>query len=131
MQESIFTKIIKGEIPCHKIYEDAKTIAFMDIAPVQPGHVLVIPKAQVEDFYNLSDEDYEALFSTVKKVAIKLKSVFPAKKRIAIQAEGLDVPHSHIYLFPIDTHQEFIAHNSSEEPDHKALAEMAAKLKIS
>lgn len=131
MEDSIFTKIIKGEIPAHKIYEDDKTIVIMDIFPVQPGHVLVIPKTQVEDFYNLSDEDYTALFKTVKKVAAKLKQVFPGKKKIALQIEGLDIPHVHVKLFPIDNADQFRAPNSVSEPDHQALSEMAAKLKIS
>lgn len=131
MEDSVFTKIIKGEIPAHRVYEDEKTIAIMDISPIQPGHVLVIPKTQVEDFYNLSDEDYTALFKTVKKVATKLKQFFPAKKKIAMQIEGLDVPHVHVTLFPIDNADQFRAPNSASEPDHRALGEMAAKLKIS
>lgn len=131
MEDSVFTKIIKGEIPAHRVYEDEKTIAIMDISPIQPGHVLVIPKTQVEDFYNLSDEDYTALFKTVKKVASKLKQVFPGKKKIALQIEGLDVPHVHVTLFPIDNADQFRAPNSTSEPDHQALGEMAAKLKVS
>lgn len=103
----------------------------MDIFPVQPGHVLVIPKTQVEDFYNLSDEDYTALFKTVKKVAAKLKAVFPGKKKIALQIEGLDIPHVHVKLFPIDDAAQFRAPNSVSEPDYQALSEMAAKLKMS
>ena len=131
MEDSVFTKIIKGEMPAHRVYEDEKTIAIMDISPIQPGHVLVIPKTQVEDFYNLSDEDYTALFKTVKKVATKLKQVFPGKKKIALQIEGLDVPHVHVTLFPIDDAYQFRAPNSASEPDHQALSEMATKLKIS
>jgi histidine triad (HIT) family protein len=131
MEDSVFTKIIKGEIPAHRVYEDEKTIAIMDISPIQPGHVLVIPKTQVEDFYNLSNEDYTALFKTVKKVATKLKQVFPSKKKIALQIEGLDVPHAHVKLFPIDNAEQFRALNSASEPDHQALSEMATKLKIS
>ena len=131
MEDSVFTKIIKGEIPAYKVYEDQKTIVIMDIFPVQPGHVLVIPKTQVEDFYNLSDEDYTALFKTVKKVASKLKAVFPGKKKIALQIEGLDVSHAHVKLFPIDDADQFRAPNSVSEPDYQSLSEMAAKLKIS
>lgn len=131
MQKSIFTKIIKGEIPAHKIYEDDYTIVIMDIYPIQPGHVLVISKKQVEDFYNLETGDYQALMATVKKVATKLKQVFPAAKKIAVQIEGLDVPHTHVKLFPISSSEQFRAPNSSEEPDHQALAEMADKLKLS
>ena len=72
MQDSIFTKIIKGEIPCHKIYEDDKTFAFLDIHPIQPGQILVVPKKQIADFYDLDNEDYVAFFGTVKKIAKKL-----------------------------------------------------------
>ena len=67
MEDSVFTKIIKGEIPCDKIYEDEKTIAFLTIEPYVEGHTLVVPKVQVDKFYDLAAEDYEALFTTVKK----------------------------------------------------------------
>lgn len=131
MEDSIFTKIIKGEISCHKIYEDHYTIVIMDIFPIQPGHVLVISKKQVEDFYNLEPEYYQALMATVKKVAIKLKQVFPTAKRIAVQIEGLDIPHAHVKLFPINSGEQFRAPNSTAEPDHQALAKMADKLRLS
>lgn len=131
MEESIFTKIINGEIPCHKVFEDKKTIAFMDIHPVQPGMVLVVSKLQVEDFMNLPPEDYQALWQTVQKVAQKLKTVFPDKKRIAVQVEGLDVPHVHVKVLPIDSGSEFRAKpDFDNEPNHPALAEMAEKLRF-
>jgi len=131
MSDSIFTKIIKGEIPCHKIYEDDKTVAFLDIHPIQPGMVLVVSKTQVGNFYELDQQDYAALFATVKKVAQKLKQVFPDKRRIGTMIEGLDVDHVHVKLFPLDTGDEFrAAQDVSGEPDHSALAEMAKKLQI-
>lgn len=131
MEESIFTKIIKGEIPCHKVYEDEKTFAFMDIHPIQPGHVLVVSKKPYESILEMDDEDYAALFRSVKKVAKKLKQIFPNKKRIGVMVEGLDVDHVHVKVFPINTGDEF--RNSPEmdtEPDHEALAELAKKLAI-
>ena len=130
MNDSIFTKIIKGEVPCHKVYEDDRTIAFMDISPVQPGMVVVVTKTQVEDFFNLDDDDYLALMKTAKLVALKLHEVFPDKKRIAMQIEGLDVPHAHIKLFPVDNGSDISAQPPAGEPDHAALAEMARKLSI-
>ncbi len=130
-QDSIFTKIIKGEIPCHKIYEDDKTFAFMDIHPIQPGHVLVVSKLQVETAWDLPDEDYQALMKTARKVAQKLREQFPDKQRIAIMIEGLDVPHPHVKIFPINTGSEFRAEpDMSAEPDHAALAQLAQKLAI-
>ena len=131
MEESIFTKIIKGKIPAHKIYEDDKTLAFLDIHPVQPGMSLVVTKRQVEDFTQLTDEEFASLMTTVKKVALRLKQAFPDKKRVGIQIEGLDVPHVHVKLLPINTGEEFRTKpDMNAEPDHKTLAEMAEKLKF-
>lgn len=129
MQDSIFTKIVKGEIPSHKIYEDDKTFAFLDIYPVQPGMVLVVSKAQVAEFMDLDEEDYIALWRTVKKVAKRLHEAFPSKLRIGVQVEGLDVPHVHVKLFPINTGSEFRAvPNMEAEPDHAELARLAKEL---
>lgn len=72
---TIFTKIIKGEVPCYKIYEDDKTFAFLDIAPEAEGHTLVIPRVEVDKIYDLSDEDYQAVMATVKKLAKHMEAV--------------------------------------------------------
>lgn len=129
MEDSIFTKIIKGEIPCHKVYEDDRTFAFLDIHPIQPGHVLVVPKRQVEFVWDLEDEDYTALMAAAKRVARRLREVFPDKSRVAMHIEGLDVAHAHLKIFPFDTDAEFHNHpDQSAEPDHQALAAMAQKL---
>ena len=101
MEESVFTKIVKGEIPCYKIYEDEKTLAFLDIHPESLGHTLVIPKTQVDKIYELSDEDYEALFATVKKVAKRMEEVLGT--RTLMKVVGTDVPHAHVHLMPLDT----------------------------
>jgi histidine triad (HIT) family protein len=128
MQDSIFTKIIKGEIPSHKIYEDDKTFAFLDIHPVQPGHTLVIPKKQIEFVWDLDQEDYAAVMETTKKVAQRLRAVLD-KPYIGEQVVGVDVPHAHVHLIPFSTGSEFRnLPDMSAEPDHAALAEMAKKL---
>lgn len=130
MHDSVFTKIIKGEIPAHKVYEDDKTLAFMDINPVQPGMVLVVPKVQIDHFMDLEDADYQALMAAVKKVSKKMRQVFP-DKRVAVMIEGLDVPHAHVKLFPFASAGEFRAlPNTNTEPNHPALAQMAEKLKV-
>lgn len=128
MEDSIFTKIINGEIPCHKIYEDELTLAFLDIHPVQPGHTLVIPKKQVEFVWDLPAEDYQALMATVQKVAQHLREVM-SKPYVGEQIVGTDVPHAHVHLIPFATTKEY--HNMPDknaEPDHSDLAEMAKKL---
>jgi len=131
MQDSIFTQIIKGEIPCHKIYEDDQTFAFLDIHPIQLGMVLVVTKRPAKDFTELSHDELCALMDTVQKIAKRLKEVFPHKKRIGVMLEGLDVDHTHVKVFPIDTGDEF-RHDPdmNQEPDHAALAAMAKKIAI-
>lgn len=128
MQDSIFTKIIKGEIPCHRVYEDAKVIAFLDIHPQMPGHTLVVPKKQVDHVYDLDDETYGYLWNIVKKIAPKLKKV-TASQRVGIAVEGFGVPHVHVHLIPLHEVNDFKKpQDLSAEPDHAALAEMARKL---
>lgn len=99
MEESVFTKIIRGEIPSYKVYEDDKTYAFLDINPLSDGHVLVAPKEQVDKFYDLDDETYTALFATVKKVAKRIEDVLGVRAGIVV--EGLEVPHAHVHVVPM------------------------------
>lgn len=131
MQDSIFTKIIKGEIPSYKIYEDSHTFAFLDIHPIQPGHVLVVPKKQVGFIWDMESDDYLALMSTVQKVGQRLREVID-KQRVGVMVEGLDVAdHAHVKVFSFDTEKEFrTVPDSAAEPDHPALAEMAARLRM-
>lgn len=97
---SIFTKIVQGEIPCYKIYEDDKTLAFLDIHPESKGHTLVIPKKEVDKIYDLEDEDYEALMSTVKKLSKHMEQKLGT--RTLWKVIGTDVPHAHVHLLPYD-----------------------------
>lgn len=125
MADSIFTKIIKGEIPAKKIYEDSDTIAFLTIQPIQPGHTLVVPKKQIDHLWDLSDEDYQTLMSTVKKVARRIREVLETS-RIGVKVEGLEVPHAHVHLIPFNTLAEF---NHPPSPvSNGELTEMAKRL---
>jgi histidine triad (HIT) family protein len=128
MGDSIFAKIIKGEIPCHKIFEDEFSFAFLDIHPKTPGHTLVIPKKQVDEFQDLPDEDYLAVMKTVKKVAMRQKNILGAK-RVGLEVIGVDVPHAHVHVFPFSNISEYRRIvDMAAEPNHKELAEMAKKL---
>lgn len=132
MEPSIFTKIIAGEIPSHKVYEDDRVFALMDIHPIQPGQVLVVPKKQVEFVWDLNDEDYQAVMATAKEVARHMRGVFPDKSYVAMHVEGLDIAHAHLKIFPFNTDAEFHAKpDMNAEPDHKALAAMAERLRLS
>lgn len=97
---SIFMKIINGEIPCYKIYEDDKTMAFLDINPESKGHTLVVPKTEVDKIYDLPDEDYEALMKTVKKLSKNMEEKLG--QRTLWKVIGTDVPHAHVHLLPYD-----------------------------
>ena len=130
MQDSIFTKIVKGEIPSHKVYEDDKVLAFLDIHPIQPGHTLVIPKQQVEFLWDLSDEDYQAVMAATKKVALRLRATL-GTKYVGVQVVGVDVPHAHVQLIPFNTPSEYHAPQDMDaEPDHIALAALARTLAL-
>lgn len=99
---SIFTKIVNGDIPCYKVEEDEKFLAFLDVNPLVKGHVLVIPKQEVDYIFDLEDDLLAELNVFAKKVAIKMKKVLPCK-RIGVTVIGLEVPHAHIHLIPIDS----------------------------
>jgi histidine triad (HIT) family protein len=97
---TIFTKIINGEIPCHKVYEDERFLAFLDIRPLNPGHTLVIPKKEVDYIFDLDDILLADLMVCAKKVAKMIQRQVPCKK-IGMMVAGLEVPHVHIHLVPI------------------------------
>ncbi|HEY5549855.1 MAG TPA: HIT domain-containing protein [Candidatus Saccharimonadales bacterium] len=128
MADSIFTKIIKGELPSFKIYEDENTFAFLDIQPIKPGHALVVPKKQV-DIWDLSDEDFQALMETVRKVARRIQEVLNPK-RVGIQVVGVDVDnHAHVHVFPFNNMAEY-RQIPAPADDHE-LSQMAKKLRFS
>ena len=97
---TIFSRIVKGEIPCYKIAEDERFFAFMDINPVSVGHTLVIPKREDDYIFNLEDDEIGAMMVFAKKVAKAIEKAVPCK-RIGVAVIGLEVPHAHIHLIPI------------------------------
>jgi histidine triad (HIT) family protein len=129
MEKSIFTKIIEGDIPSHKIYEDELTFAFLDIYPSRPGHTLVVPKKQVDHLDDLPEEDYQALMKTVQKLMTHLKKTLSVN-RTCLKVEGFDVPHAHVHLVPCNNHQDFYAQPPEGEPNYEELKNMVKKLKI-
>ncbi|MBP9855076.1 MAG: HIT family protein [Candidatus Omnitrophica bacterium] len=97
---TLFTKIINGEIPCHKILEDEKYLAFLDLRPINPGHTLVIPKKEIDYIFDMDDDLLGGAMVFAKKVAGMIKKVIECKK-VGIMVAGLEVPHAHIHLIPI------------------------------
>lgn len=98
---SIFTKIVEGEIPSYKIAETEKFYAFLDIFPLKKGHLLVIPKEEVDYLFDLDAETYQELWAFTRKIAKGLEQAVPCK-RIGIAVLGMEVPHAHIHLVPLD-----------------------------
>lgn len=99
---SIFTKIINGDIPCYKIAEDDQFIAFLDINPLKKGHTLVVPKLEIDRYFDLDEQTLAAMTVFAKKVATAIKTCFPCD-RVGVAVIGLEVPHAHMHLIPIST----------------------------
>jgi histidine triad (HIT) family protein len=99
-QPSIFTRIINGEISAHKIYEDDRVVAFLDMQPIIEGHTLVVSKKQIDHIWDLSDEDYEYIWKISKKIGQHIRKII-GSPRVGVVVEGFGVPHAHIHLIPI------------------------------
>ncbi|MFZ5801577.1 MAG: HIT family protein [Candidatus Omnitrophota bacterium] len=124
---SLFTKIIRKEIPCHKLWEDDRFLAFLDIRPIAPGHALVIPKKEIDYLFDLDPDLLEDILPFAKKVAHAIQLTVPCK-RIGIMVAGLEVPHAHVHLVPIQSVLDLnFAKARPEEP--AALAALAEKIR--
>ncbi len=125
---SIFTKIVNGEIPCYKIAEDKDYFAFLDINPVQKGHVLVIPKQEVDYIFDLEPDTLGGLHMFAQRVAKAIKKAIPCKK-VAVVVLGLEVPHAHIHLIPMNSESDVRFTNKMEltQDEFKAIAEKISK----
>ncbi|WP_294033312.1 HIT family protein [uncultured Moraxella sp.] len=130
-ENNIFAKILRGETPCHKVYEDDKTLAFMDIMPVDTGHVLVIPKCQAVELSDLPCEYACAVFKTAQKVMAAQRAVFGVQGIVQMQLNhsdaGQSVFHYHMHLVP--THLSNIAKHESKMGNQDELAKLAEKLR--
>jgi histidine triad (HIT) family protein len=102
---SIFTKIIKGEIPCYKIAEDDNFLAFLDVNPNAKGHTLCVPKQEIDKLFDLEDDLYLGLMQFSKKIAAALEKTIPCN-RIGVAVIGLEVPHAHVHLIPLNEMRE-------------------------
>ena len=99
---SLFTRIIRGEVPCHKVGEDGSFLAFLDINPLREGHTLVVPKIEVDNFFDLPMEVLQGIMPFAQEVAQRIARAVPCD-RVGICVIGLEVPHAHVHLIPIDT----------------------------
>lgn len=127
---SIFSKLISGELPSHKVAENDDFLAFLDISPLVAGHTLVIPKKEVDYIFDMDDDHLSRLMIFAKGVAKKIKKVVPCA-RIGVSVIGLEVPHTHIHLIPIDSVSDMNFAKAKLNPSKKELTEMAEKIRKS
>lgn len=125
---TIFSKIISGEIPCHKVAEDNNHLAFLDIMPLKKGHVLVIPKQQIDYIFDMSPDEYAALNLFAQKVAKGIKAAIDCRK-VGIAVIGLEVPHAHIHLIPINSVSDIDFSKEKMRPTSEELAATATLIK--
>lgn len=125
---SIFTKIISGEIPSYKIAEDDKFLAFLDVFPLVHGHVLVVPKKEIDYIFDIDDTDLSEMMIFAKGVAKALKKSVECK-RIGIAVIGLEVPHAHIHLVPMNTANDVNFTQAKLKPSQEELSSMADKIR--
>lgn len=126
---TIFSKIIAGEIPAHKVAESNEFLAFLDISPLAEGHVLVIPKKEVDNLFDLDDETYTGLQMFAKIVANGIKRAIPCLK-VGVAVIGLEVPHAHIHLIPINKVSDIDFSRPKLSFSNEELAATAAKIKL-
>ncbi len=124
---TIFTKIINGEIPCYKIAEDDNYFAFLDINPLRAGHTLVVPKKETDYIFDLDDDYLGGMIIFSKNVAAAIKSAIPCN-RIGVAVLGLEVPHAHIHLVPMDTMEDINFRNPKLKFSPEEFKEIAAKI---
>ena len=126
---SIFTKIVNGELPCHKVAENEQFLAFLDITPLREGHVLVIPKLEVDYIFDMEDDHLATMMVFAKSVAKKMKAAIPCN-RIGVTVIGLEVPHAHIHLVPIDSLHDMDFTKEKTPFSSEQLAEVAEKIRL-
>jgi histidine triad (HIT) family protein len=126
---SIFSKIVSGEIPSFKIMEDEHHLAFLDVFPLAKGHVLVIPKQEVDSIFDLSDQAYADLWLFAKTTAKALEIAIPCK-RVGIAVIGLEVPHAHIHLLPLQSVEDINFSNPKLTVSTDEMQAIAAKIRV-
>ena len=124
---TIFSRIVAGEIPSYKVAENDKFYAFLDINPLAKGHTLVIPKREVDYFFDLDDEEIAAMQVFAKKVALAIKKAFPCIK-VGQAVLGLEVPHAHIHLVPMQSEKDMLFTNPKLQLPPAEFQEVAAKI---
>lgn len=124
---TVFTRIINGEIPCYRVAENYKFIAFLDINPLREGHTLIVPKKEIDYFFDLDEETLSEIMVFARRVAVAIREVIPCN-RIGVVVLGLEVPHAHIHLIPMDREGDISFSNPRLRLVPERFAEIAAMI---
>lgn len=124
---SIFSKIISGEIPCYKVAENEQFLAFLDISPLAIGHVLVIPKQEIDYIFDIDDESYTGLLLFAKNISKAVRKAIPCK-RVGVAVIGLEVPHAHIHLIPLNSVEDINFSRAKLHPSKEIMEDALLKI---
>ncbi|SNQ51233.1 conserved hypothetical protein [Frankia canadensis] len=125
---SVYTRIINGELPGRIVYSDEDTVALLTIAPIRPGHTLVVPRVEIDRWIDLPDDVQSALWLAAAKVGRAIDKAFQPR-RVAVIVGGLEVPHTHVHLVPIDNEKQITFAAADHDPDPAALDEAAERIR--
>ncbi|MCH1437740.1 MAG: HIT family protein [Flavobacteriales bacterium] len=125
---SLFTKIVQGDIPSHKIAETNQFLAFLDVFPLAKGHVLVIPKKETDSIFDIEDQEYKDLWAFAKKTAKAIEKSIPCKK-VGVAVIGLEVPHAHIHLIPLQSVEDINFSRPKLKLESAELVEIAERIR--
>ena len=125
---SIFSKIIRGEIPCYKVAENEEFFAFLDISPLAKGHVLIVPKREVDKYFDLNSEEMYGINLFAKGIALAIENAIPCK-RVGVAIIGLEVPHAHIHLIPLNSVEDINFERQKLKLSHEELEEIAEAIR--
>ncbi len=125
---SIFSKIIRGEIPCYKIAENEEFFAFLDISPLAKGHVLIVPKREVDKYFDLNSDEIYGINLFAKGIALAIENAIPCK-RVGVAIVGLEVPHAHIHLIPLNSVEDINFERTKLELSQELLSDTARQIR--
>ena len=125
---SIFSKIIRGEIPCYKIAENEEFFAFLDISPLAKGHVLIVPKREVDKYFDLNSEEIYGINLFAKGIALAIENAIPCK-RVGVAIVGLEVPHAHIHLIPLNSVEDINFERQKLKLSHEEFEEISEAIR--
>ena len=125
---TVFTRIIDGELPARFVYSDDRCVAFLSINPLRPGHVLVVPRVEVDHWIDLDPDEWRHLTEVARQLGAALERAFSSTK-VGMMLAGLEVPHTHIHLVPIDGIHDLDFDNAERDPDEAALDDAAERIR--